>query len=235
MAQAGEGPELEGTEEDESSRTDTTLESFVAKLQAEGVEAGRREADRLTAEAEAEAREILRKARVQAERLEAEAASRVEAELERGRAELRLAFRDTVLELQAALRSALEGVLAGAVEEAMRDPSFMAELVREAVTAYARSDAEGVEEVRMSPESLERLKTWASGELAALLGAEVALVNGPMADAGFEFRVRGGTVEVTVEAVTAKLLELVTPHLREVVARASDGGTVSPSAGEEPS
>lgn len=233
MAQAGEGPELEAAEDE--PRTDTTLESFVAKLQAEGVEAGRREAERLTAEAEREAREIVRKARVQAERLESEAASRAEAELERGRAELRLAFRDTMLELQAALRRALDGVLAGAADDAMRDPSFVADLIREAVAAYARSDAEGVEEVRMSAESLERLEQWAGAELAGLLGEDAALVSGPLADAGFEFRVGGGTVEVTVEAVTAKLLELVTPYLRDVVASSSSDGDTSSSAGAEPS
>lgn len=228
MAQGGAGrrtqPEAPEPRED---RPETTLESFVAKLQEEGVEAGRREAEQLTREAEAQARQILREARAEAERLREEAQSGAKAEQERAHAELRLAFRDAALELQASLGRVLEAILTGAVEERLQDAEFLDALVREVVTAYARSDATGDDlELRLAQESVDRLEAWSGEELAARLRSEGVDLDADnvLGNAGFELRVGDGTVEVTAASVTEKLLELVTPRLRAVVAEAMKEG-----------
>ncbi len=232
MVEADEGrSDASGEPERAEVQAETTLESFVTALQQEGVEAGRREAERLTRAAEARAGELVEKAEAEASRIEAEAKSRARAELLRGQTELRLAARDAVLELKDTLQAILASLLEGAVERRLEDPAFLGELVREVVEAYARSDA-GLD-VRVPEASAERLREWALAELSASLKVEGSET---MRQAGFEYLVGEGTVEVTTESVVEKLLALVTPRLREVVQEAveeSDAETASVGSGGE--
>lgn len=205
-----------------------TLESFVALLHDEGVEAGRQEAARIVREAEAEAKVILEQARREADGVRSGARAAAEREMERARAELRLATRDAVLALQASLRSTLQSLLSRATTPPLRDPAFLRTLLKEMLGAYAQSDADGGPPVAVrAPESVVAdLESWALAEL----GRELA-VDGPAADtvraAGFEYTVAEGTVEVSVEAVTDALAELLGPRLRAVL---DEAAVASPSS-----
>ncbi len=214
-----------------------TLETFVAHLHSEGVEVGRREAERLAREAREEAAEIIRRAKAEAEALLAEAREAATRERERGEAELSLAARDAVIELRAELDRVLETLLSRAVHARLRDPEFLGSLLREMAGAYARSDAEGgPTDVRVPRDLAEQLEAWWLKEVGAGLSGESGLrIAGALRDAGFAYRVRGGTVEVSVESTVEKLMELVRPRLREILDRGrmtADAVAVAAERGE---
>ncbi|MFO7894091.1 MAG: hypothetical protein R6U63_10165 [Longimicrobiales bacterium] len=213
--------ETTSTVAEAAEAAETTLESFVAQLHSEGVEAGRKEAEEVIRAAEAEAEEIVRRARGEAEALVAEAQAEAEAAGERGRAELELAVRDAILQLQASLNAILRSLLDRAVTDQLSDPDELKPLLQEVVKAYARADAEaGPTEFRVPARAARTLEAWWSRELATAVagaGAGVPALSGSLSEAGFEYDVGGGTVEVSVESVVEKLMELVRPGLRGVV------------------
>lgn len=215
------------------ARAGDTLESFVAQLHDEGVAAGRREAERLVREAREQASEIVARARAEADAILAEAVEREEAAAARARADLELAARDAVLQLRAALSETLTHVLRRAVSAELNDPEVVGTLLREVVRGYARADAERrPTEIRLPRALKEQLERWWMRELAsALQEGTASLEAAPLLEGGFEYRVAGGTVEVSVEATVEKLLELVRPRLREIVvsgAQAANGAEVRP-------
>ncbi len=195
-----------------------TIESFVARLQQEGVESGRRQAGELVAAARAEAGRIVDDARREATGARA-----------RADAELRLAARDVSLKLQRTLTDALRAALARAVEPRLSDPDFVAALLRELVLTYARADAarELEIEINVAPEMRDRLAVWALREMreARSDGSSTKIdLETTLGRAGFEYRIHGAAIEITVESVVERLMELVGPAVRELFAASSEDG-----------
>jgi uncharacterized protein YidB (DUF937 family) len=161
-------------------------------------------------------------------------------------AELRLAGRDALLQLRSSLDAALAAVLRRAAAKALDNPAVVADLLREVVAAYAEADAAGRSgiEISVSRELSDELADWGMNELSQSLknGGAVDL-QATLADAGFEYRISGSTVEVTPDAALEKLRELVSPRLRELLSDttkdavagrggARSGGPSGTSAGE---
>lgn len=206
-----------------------TIESFVAKLQEEGVQAGKQEAERLRAEAEEQARQIVQEARRQAEKILADANAQAQATLTRSRTELELAARDAALRLQEALGRAMSAVLAREATRHLEDSEFLGRLLHEIVLQYVKQDFECKEvlKINVAPEMRERLISWALKEIGEEHVEKVRPsidLKGTLRDAGFEYTCNGSTVEVTRESVVETLMELVGPGLREVLQKAMAQG-----------
>jgi V/A-type H+-transporting ATPase subunit E len=198
---------------------DETLEAFVARLHDEGVEAGRQEAERVVREARREAKEIVRSARSEAESLVAAAKERVAEEEARARAELELAARDAVLELRAALTETLSTILARRVSAELSDAAVVERLLEEVVRAYAKGDAaRRPTAIRVSQGLAKEVGRWWRSELSEALRGETTVAVNPVLEAGFEYRIDGGTVEVSIDATVSKIMELMRPRLAEIVA-----------------
>jgi vacuolar-type H+-ATPase subunit H len=205
-----------------------TIEAFVSTLQAEGVEAGQRAAEKIRAEAEQRAHELIDQAKQRAKQIVDEA--RVEADRIRARieTELRLAARDTLARLQEALSSALRAVLFPAVRETLADSEFLAGLVRDVVLRYAEGDAAGQGPItvhlseQVPEEHRRRLTAWIL-EAFSQRGRTTTAVDlrATLADAGFEYTIRDGTVEVTADSLVDALAEIVAPDVRKLVAEAA--------------
>ncbi len=213
-----------------------TIESFVSKLQADGVEAGRQEADRIRDEARKEAEKIVADAREQAGKIVADAKEQAEKELERSRTELRLAARDAMGRLRSTLGEAIRSVLATSAENTLQDVEFVQGLVRDLVLQYAKSDTGETEEidVHLSAEACEKLADAAIRDLREAgdqAGAHVNL-HATLQRAGFEYRVDDATVEVTVESVVDLLSGMVSPRLREIVRAAAEQNDDDAQSGE---
>lgn len=204
-----------------------TIESFVAKLQAEGVEAGQRDAEKLRAEAQKQAQAIVAQARQEAEKILADAKAQADGLLQRGRTELDLAARDTVLKLRDALGRALCALLTEAAREQLTDPQFISRLLHDLAMLYAESDIEDHDRAIVSIPSemasqltswvLDRVKRTAEGK-----GMRLDLQT-TLAGEGFEYNVAGATIEMTVESVVELLCQMVNPKLEEVLRRAVSG------------
>jgi len=204
-----------------------TIESFVAKLQSEGVQAGQQAAEKIIAEAKQQAEEIVTGSKEQAARTVAQANNEAEELLSRSRSDLELAARDVLAELREALSRALTAVLTRASREVLTDREFLASTLHELILEYAKADIErdAVMQIDVSAELREKLADWAIAEFQAKAeeaGISVDL-KGTLNTAGFEYKVSGATVEVTLESVVERLSELVTPQLRQILDAAAKG------------
>lgn len=201
-----------------------SIESFVQKLQEEGVQAGRAEAQKLTEQAKAQAERILAEARQEAERIVQEAKDAAGRDLQRGREDLELAARDVLLRLRQTLTETLEAVLRRAAGGAMADNNFLTKLLHDVVMQYAEKDSESIYpiQIRVSDEELEAVTDWALREMTQHdeRGRPRIDLKGKLKAAGFEYSAGGGTVEVTPESIAAALSEMITPRLREVIDKA---------------
>lgn len=204
-----------------------SIETFVQKLQAEGVQAGREEAQKLVDEARAEAEGIVAQAGEQAERITGEAREKAAESLRQGQDELELAARDVLLKLREAVMRALQAVLARGSGEALADKEFLAKLIHDVVVQYAQKDAAGAAdvEVQVSDEALQSLTDWAAKEMAQEKAGSKPQVNfkGRLASAGFEYTTAGGKIEVTPESIASVLSEMVSPRLKELLDKAQAG------------
>ena len=202
-----------------------TIESFVAKLQAEGVQAGEEAARNIRGEAEREAEAIAERARQQAATIVAGAERQAAEIVARGRTQLDLAARDTVLRLRDAVNRALAAVIARGGEAVLKDAVFLKGVLRELVVLYAQRDLAGGTAivVNLAPELHAAIADWAMRELRSGSDAapEISVeLTKSLAQAGFEYTVEGATVEVTLSAVVAMLSELVGPELRATIDQA---------------
>lgn len=205
-----------------------TIESFVAKLQAEGVQAGREKADKLAAEAQGRAEEIVRQAEERAKKTVADAQSKAKELLAKSSEELELASRDAVLKLRDALGQALQAIVTAPVREHLSKPEFLKGVIHDLVVQYAAADQKGAGAVvlNLTGEMKDQLGDWALQELRrAASGSSGAPIDlrATLKQAGFEYRASGGTVEVTVDSVVETLRELVGASLRDKLDKALKG------------
>jgi len=216
-----------------------TIEEFVSKLQKEGVQAGQDEASRIRQQAEQDAEKIRAEAKAEAEKIVSEANKEAESLLARSRTDLDLAARDVVLKLREALGQVLKAVLAAGADEKLQDVEFLGNTLHELILLYAKSDCEkkGRMEIDVPEEIRQQLTEWALREIGKdkIEGLNVSLdLKGTLKQAGFEYNVTGATVEFTRDSVVESLMEMVSPSLREVVARAmSEGQDAGPDAGDQ--
>jgi V/A-type H+-transporting ATPase subunit E len=200
-----------------------TIESFVARLKHEGVDAGRAAAEQHLAKARQEADAILADARAHTEKIVATARAQADGLQAKARTDLELAARDLVLRLHESLSRAVREILAAGVRQPLSDPKFLGNLLHEIVLQYVRADIERTAAIRINvtPEMRERLAEWAMA-LAHKpeLGGTSLDLRGTLAEAGFEYQADGANVEVTVESVADALAELVNPALRDVLRKA---------------
>ena len=202
-----------------------TIESFVDKLQAEGVQAGRQAAEKIRAEAEKHAQAIIHQAEEKAEKIVAEAQAEADQLRARAQTELELAARDAMLRVRDALTKTVQGIFSSAVDKHLSDAEFLKPLIHDAVMQYVQADAKGITGVtiNVSDQMRQQLTRWATQTLQKapeMAGKSVDLL-GSLAEAGFEYRVSEGTVEVTVESVVETLSELVSPEIRKLVVGAA--------------
>lgn len=200
-----------------------TLEAFIDKLQTDGVEAGREAAAKIRAEAEQNAARITADAQAKAATIVAEAEAEAEKIRQRGRTDLELAARDTVVRLQQTLSAAVQEVIRVATRKELADTEFVGTLIRDVVMQYVQSDMEpGTVAVNVSEPMRHKLAEWAIRELHKDVDSDRSRVelHGALTEAGFEYRVGDGTVEVTTESVSAMLSELAGAELRRIIAGA---------------
>jgi len=207
--------------------SEKTVESFVEKLQSEGVEVGQKEAARIRSEAEKEKEEILSQARAEAGKIKSDAETEAENMLKKSRNELKLAARDVALTLKDALERALRAIVAKPVEEELSKPAFLQEVIKETVSKYAEADAAGRSDVaiNLSPKLAEEMKDWAVKAVGQACGGNGDVeVKGTLKQAGFEYRFSGGTVEVTAASVVEILGGMLSEKLRETLNEAMKEG-----------
>lgn len=203
-----------------------TIESFVSKLQAQGVQTGREAAQKLQDAAEVRSQQIIADAEKRAREIIAEAQKQGESLLLRSQTELDLAARDTTAKLRSSLSNTLNKLLAAAAGVTLSDPKVLGTILHDIVVRYVEADIKGKDliKINVSADLRQKLVDWAIKELgrdAVERRRGHIELTGNLKQAGFEYSVHDGTIEVTPESVVATLSDIVTPALRDILANPS--------------
>ncbi len=197
------------------------IEAFVETLKSEGVDAGKKAAEKIEADAQTQADQIIAKAKAKADQMIAEAdveAGKIKSRMD---SSLELATRDALLALKEQLSQLLNRLLAKEVETALSKEDTLASVLREVIPAYAKGEAQGSASAEvLLPKALKgKLLDSTLKELVKTLKGQgiQADVQSSLAQAGFEYKIEGSTVEVNTDSVTALLAELIDPELRHIL------------------
>lgn len=205
----------------------TNIESFVKTLETEGVEAGRRAAQKIEAEAKQHAEKIVAEGKAQAEQIIEAANSEAEKIKTRMNSSLELAARDAIFMLREKLSQQIKHLLQLNVEKSLNNEQTLVNILQQVVSVYAKANADKQKaEINISGDLQGNLLEGALQELKNSLqqnNTEID-VKRNLTAAGFEFKIEGSTVEVSTESVTALLAEMIDPDLQQYLAKASEQG-----------
>lgn len=121
----------------EAMKTTSGVQELISRLKDEGVQAGRQEAEQIIKKARDKAAKIVAEAREEADKLLKQAHSKNEAEKLNAQESLKVAVRDTEIELQAGLKKAFESHVKRLVSKEVRDEEFLRQLLFAIVCAGA--------------------------------------------------------------------------------------------------
>jgi vacuolar-type H+-ATPase subunit E/Vma4 len=204
----------------------TNIETFVKTLESEGVDAGRKAAMKIEAEARENADKINAEAKEKANQIIAEAQAEAEKVKVRMNSSLQLAVRDTIFLLREKLSQQLKAILKSNVEKALNDEETLLHVLREVIPAYAKASTENklTTEINISEKTKSRLLETSLRELAhSLKNQNVQLdINYNLAQEGFEYKIEGSTVEVSTDSVTSLLSDMIDPGLQQFLEKAAN-------------
>ena len=202
----------------------TNLESFVKTLETEGVDAGKKAAQKIEAEARRQAEQIIAEGKAQAEQIVEKANSEAQTIKSRMDSSLELAARDAILMLRDKISEQLTILLQLNVEKVLNNQDILIEILRQIIPAYSKASFEKQNaEINVDSNLQNNLLEGVLQELRnALQGQNVGLdVKRNLTKAGFEFKTEGSTVEVNTESVTQMLSEMIDPDLQKFLTNAS--------------
>ena len=205
----------------------TNLETFVKTLESEGVDAGKKAAQKIEAEAHRNAEQIIAEAKVQAEQIIGKANSEAKTIKSRMDSSLELAARDAVLMLRQKISEQLKTLLRLNVEKALNNEETLISIVNQVIPAFAKPGVEKqTTEINFSSNLKSNLLQGALKELANSLNNKNIEINikQNLSKAGFEFKIEGSTIEVSTESVAEMLAEMIDPDLQKFLANASSKG-----------
>ena len=190
------------------------LQYLLEKINADGVEKAKAEADKIVGAANAQAKAIRDDASRQAEQIVATARQEAEAFGRRAEETIRQAARDTLLGVEKSVTAMLTGLLLKEVNAAMSDPALVSTLAAEAVRAYL-SGKGGTAEVAAAAKLADALRV----RLAQEAKSGVTVVTDERTGAGFRVRLAGGHVEhdFSGAAVADALARGLRPRLAELL------------------
>jgi len=212
------------------------VEALIERLREDGVVRGRDEAQGIIAEAQRRATVIEQEARAQAEVVLRQAREAAERTRLAGEEALRLAMRDTVLQMKGHLSTRFSQEVRRLVAADMAQEAFLERLILE-VAGRARREAAldaadelevllpagvvALEELRRHPEELREgsLSHFVLSVAKTLLRDGVSFGSDAGLEGGIRIRLRDGEiqVELTPERVAEVLLEHLHPRFRAIL------------------
>ena len=207
------------------------VQALIDDIREKGVNAGKEEAARIVADAEARAEWIVRQAREQAEQIRHEAETDARFIREAGADALRLAMRDVQLkvrdELSVHLAHQLQQIVGISLQQSDTLAAMLATLaarlngqaVPETVTIPAT--VAGIETLRAQPQSLTEgnLPQLLAQAVRELLNSGVQILQDPQLKSGCVLAYAGGSVQVelTEAVLSAALMAHLQPRFRALL------------------
>lgn len=201
------------------------VQKLIDRLHDQGVTKGREEADALVSAARRQAMEIEDQAKRQADAILAEARKEAEQTRRSGEEAVRLAGRDTVLELTEALRENVFRKLRSLVQNQLQDESVLRAMVLEITRqAVSRDQNEQVhlvflDDISSDKFSAETLDEFARGLVADALREGLTYSVADSESPGIRVKFVNDDVEVELnsEILTELLTRRLSPRFREIL------------------
>lgn len=201
----------------------TNLETFVKTLESEGVDAGKKVAQKIEAEARLTAEKIIAEGKAKAEQIIEKANSEAETIKARMNSSLELASRDAILMLREKISEQINHLLKYNVDKTLSNEKILTDILNQVIPAYAKADSDKQKiDINISGNLLEGALQELTNSLKEK-NVEVDVKHN-LAQAGFEFKIEGSTVEVSTESVTEMLAEMIDPDLQKFLTGASEKG-----------
>lgn len=184
------------------------LQSLLEKINREGVEKARAEADKIIADAKAKAADIVKTANADAAKAKADAEKAAADYSARAAETVRQAERDTVLKIESSVTALLENILRKDVDRALSDEKTAAALVAEAVKGLV-----GPVEVAANPKLAAALKAQLASQ------GNITVVLDETLGTGFAVKTDGGRVEhaFTGDVIADELAKRLRPDLAKLL------------------
>lgn len=215
---------------DQGIETSSGVEALISRIRDQGVQAGREEADRVLSQAKREAAQTLEAARREVEAMRATASAEIEAEKTAAMEALRMAERDTILELRTRVTDGFERHVRRLVSESTLDSEFIRTVVlvlaghaadefvkdKEAQILVAASMDDGNEELKEEAADVARKVTL--GISADMLREGIELMRATDDHRGVRVRLIDEDVEVDLseKAISEILLAQLLPRYRAI-------------------
>ena len=186
------------------------LQQLLEKIQRDGVDKAHAEADRLLAEARAQAKATVEAARQEAAKIKADARQEAEAFERRAEETMRQSARDTVLNVEKAVTALFQNLLLTNVNTVLSEKTdLVARLAAEAVRAYL--GGKGDVEVAAAAKLADVLRA----KLAEDAIKGVTVVTDDATGSGFRIRLANGRIEhsFTGAAIAESLAKQLRPRL----------------------
>ena len=218
----------------EAIKTQSGVHELISRLKDEGVQAGRQEAERIEREAKEKAAKIVADAKAEAEHLLKQARTKNDADKVHAHESLRVAVRDTEIELQTGLKKAFESHVKRLIAKEVQDEDFLRQLLQAIVTAGAEKvPREQALEILLpanvlqisekgadvTEEGKERLKNFVRSETGEMLREGVELKPSSELHGGIKIKVVGEDVvfDFSDNALSALILKHLLPRYRAIV------------------
>jgi len=207
------------------------VKELIDRIRDEGVHSARAEADRILTEAKARAARIVTDAKAEAAAIKKEARAAMEREQTATIEALRIAARDTELELRAAIMSGFEEHVRRLVTDVTTDGSVLRDMILVLSGRAADELLKDKDAVILVPDRLadevsaeldEFLKRSAGALSADVLRQGIELIPSSEVQGGARVRLVGEDLEIDMsnEALSEMMLKLLLPRYRKILVEA---------------
>ena len=211
--------------------TSSGVKELIDRIRDEGVQSARDEADRILSEAKAQAARIVSDAKAEAATMKKEAQAAMEREQTAAIEALRIAARDTGLELRSAIMSAFEEHVRRLVTDVTTDGSVLRDMIlvlagRAAEDLIKDKDAAILVPSQLADEVSAELEEFLQRSTVAfsadVLRKGVELIPSSQIQGGARVRLVGEDLEIDLsdEALSEMMLNLLLPRYRKILAEA---------------
>jgi V/A-type H+-transporting ATPase subunit E len=215
----------------ESDVNSSGVKELIDRIRDEGVQSARDEANRILSDAKAQAARIVADAKAEADAMKKEARAAMEREQTATIEALRIAARDTGLELRSAILSAFEEHVRRLVTDVTTDGSVLRDMIlvlagRAAEDFINDKDAAILVPGRLADEISEELEEYLKQSAVAfsadVLRKGVQLIPSDETKGGAVVRLVGEDLEIDLsdEALSEMMLKLLLPRYRKILVEA---------------
>lgn len=215
----------------DSAVMNSGVQELIGRIRDEAVQSARDEADRMTAEARAQAARIVADAKAEAAAIKKEAQAAIETERTAAIEALKMAARDTGLQLRTAVLAAFQEHVRRLVADVSTDPSMLRDIILVLAGRAAEDLINDRDATILIP---HRLADEAPPELEAFLDRSAVALSADVLRKGINLipssDVRGGArvrlvddeleIDLSDEALSEMMLKLLLPRYRKILAEA---------------